>query len=166
MQILIGDNQSVDRGLSSFGGEMEALKEILDNGTERSIVLIDEIASGTNPAEGFALTKSIVNYLSDKPYISLVTTHFDNVSSGENVKDMQVAGLSGVDFTKLEREIRYANRRERINIIAKYMDYRLCNVTRGKEVPKDALNIAKMLGLNKNIIENAKKYLEGGKNEE
>jgi len=163
MQILIGDNQSVDRGLSSFGGEMEALKEILDNGVERSIVLIDEIASGTNPAEGYALTKSLINYLSDKPYISLVTTHFDNVSSGENVKNMQVAGLSGVDFAKLEREIRYANRRERINIIAKYMDYRLCNVTNEKEVPKDALNIAKMLGLNKEIIENAKKYLEGEK---
>ena len=165
MQILIGDNQSVDRGLSSFGGEMEALKEILDNSAERSIVLVDEIASGTNPAEGFALTKSLVNYLSDKPYISLVTTHFDNVSSGENVKSMQVAGLSGVDFGKLEREIRYAGRRERINIIAKYMDYRLCNVTKEKEVPKDALNIAKMLGLNKEIIENAKKYLEGGTHE-
>lgn len=52
MQILIGDSQSVERGLSSFGSEMEELKEILDNSQDRSILLIDEIASGTNPVEG------------------------------------------------------------------------------------------------------------------
>ena len=56
MQILIGDSQSIERGLSSFGSEMEELKEILDHGTDRSLILIDEIASGTNPAEGMALT--------------------------------------------------------------------------------------------------------------
>ena len=52
MQILIGDSQSIERGLSSFGSEMEELKEIFDNSKERSLLLIDEIASGTNPAEG------------------------------------------------------------------------------------------------------------------
>ena len=55
MQILIGDSQSVERGLSSFGSEMEELKEIFDHGTERSVILIDEIASGTNPVEGLNL---------------------------------------------------------------------------------------------------------------
>ena len=43
MQILIGDSQSVERGLSSFGSEMEELKEILDHGVDRSLILIDEI---------------------------------------------------------------------------------------------------------------------------
>ena len=63
MQILIGDSQSVERGLSSFGSEMEELKEILDHGVDRSLILIDEIASGTNPTEGTALTKSLVDYV-------------------------------------------------------------------------------------------------------
>ena len=159
MQILIGDSQSVERGLSSFGSEMEELKEILDHGQERSLILIDEIASGTNPTEGTALTKSLVDYLIEKPYISLITTHFESVTEREGIVNMQVRGLADCDFTKLNSEIQYANRRDRINIISKYMDYRLCRVDNEAQVPKDALSIAAMLGIDKAIIEGAKKYI-------
>ncbi len=160
MQMLIGDSQSVERGLSSFGSEMEELKEILDNSVDRSMLLIDEIASGTNPVEGLALTRSLVDYLKGRPYIALITTHFETVTEDEGVTNMQVRGLKGVDFDKLDKEIRYANRRERIDIIGKYMDYSLDVVKGNKEVPKDALNIAKMLGINKEIIEGAQKYIK------
>ena len=159
MQILIGDSQSVERGLSSFGSEMEELKEILDHGQNRSLILIDEIASGTNPTEGTALTKSLVDYLMEKPYISLITTHFESVTEKEGVVNLQVRGLADCDFRLLNREIQRANRRERINIISKYMDYRLCRVDNGTQVPKEALSIAAMLGLDKAIIEGAKKYI-------
>jgi DNA mismatch repair ATPase MutS len=160
VQILIGDSQSVERGLSSFGSEMEELKEILDNSQDRSLILIDEIASGTNPVEGLALTRSLVDYLMEKPYITLITTHFEAVTEAPAVKNMQVRGLADVDFTKLDGELRYANRKERINIIAKYMDYRLYTVGENREIPKDALNIAKMLGISKEIIDGAKKYIK------
>jgi len=160
MQILIGDSQSVERGLSSFGSEMEELKEILDNSMERSVVLIDEIASGTNPIEGLALTKSVVDYIIEKPYITLITTHFETVTEKEGVVNMQVRGLADADFKLLNREIQYAKRRDRINIISKYMDYRLYRVEKQGEVPKDALNIAKMLGIDAEIIEGAKKYIK------
>ena len=160
MQILIGDSQSVERGLSSFGSEMEELKEMLDFGVERTLYLIDEIASGTNPVEGLALTKSLVDYLIVKPYIALITTHFETVTETEGVVNMQVRGLADADFNLLNREIQYAKRRDRINIISKYMDYRLCKVEKKGEVPKDALNIAKMLGLHSEIIEGAKKYIK------
>lgn len=159
MQILIGDSQSIERGLSSFGSEMEELKEIMDNARDRSLILIDEIASGTNPVEGLALTKSIVDYLKSKEYISLITTHFERVTEDEDVVNMQVKGLADVDFDMLNREIRYANRKERIEIIRKYMDFRLAKVDSNSEIPKDALNIAKMLGIDREIIENAKKYI-------
>lgn len=159
MQILIGDSQSIERGLSSFGSEMEELKEIIDNSKDRSLLLIDEIASGTNPVEGLALTKSIVDYLKGKTYISLITTHFETVTADKDVVNMQVTGLANVDFEKLNREIRYANRRERINIIQKYMDYRLTRVDDAAEIPKDALNIAKMLGISSSIIDKAKEYI-------
>lgn len=162
IHILIGDSQSMQRGLSSFGSEMEELKEILDQSRERSLLLIDEIASGTNPIEGLALTKSLVGYLKVRPYISLITTHFDSVTVGEGIKNMQVMGLANADFHKLEKELRYANRRERIEIIQKYMDYRLYHAKNDEEIPKDALNIAKMLGIYDEIIENAKKYLSDG----
>lgn len=160
MQILIGDSQSVERGLSSFGSEMEELKEILDHSEDRSLLLIDEIASGTNPVEGLALTRSLVDYLIDKPYITLITTHFEAVTEENGVRNMQVRGLSGVDFRKLDSELKYANRKERINIISKYMDYRLYAVEKNGEIPKDALNIAKMLGINKEIIDGAQKYIK------
>lgn len=160
MQILIGDSQSVERGLSSFGSEMEELKEILDHSEERSLLLIDEIASGTNPVEGLALTRSLVDYLKEKPYITLITTHFEAVTEEDGIKNMQVRGLSDVDFRKLDSELRYANRKERINIISKYMDYRLYTVEKQGQIPKDALNIAKMLGINKEIIDGAQKYIK------
>ena len=159
MQILIGDSQSVERGLSSFGSEMEELKEILDNGQDRSLILIDEIASGTNPTEGTALTKSLIDYLIEKPYISLITTHFETVTEREGIVNMQVRGLADCDFTKLNSEIQRASRRDRINIISKYMDYRLYRVDNGTQVPKDALNIAATLGIDKAIIDGAKKYI-------
>ena len=159
MQILIGDSQSVERGLSSFGSEMEELKEILDHGQDRSLILIDEIASGTNPTEGTALTKSLVDYLIEKPYISLITTHFESVTEREGIVNMQVRGLTDCNFDLLEREIRYANRRDRINIISKHMDYRLYRADNNTQVPKEALSIAAMLGIDKEIIEGAKKYM-------
>lgn len=159
MQILIGDSQSIERGLSSFGSEMEELKEIMDNSLDRSLLLIDEIASGTNPVEGLALTKSITDYLKQQPFISLITTHFETVTEDKDVVNMQVTGLANADFDRLDKELRYANRRERINIIQKYMDYRLTRVDNNREIPKDALNIAKMLGIDPNIIEKAKEYL-------
>ena len=160
MQMLIGDSQSVERGLSSFGSEMEELKEIMDNSLDRSVILIDEIASGTNPVEGLALSKALVDYLVDKPYITLFTTHFETVTETDNVTNLQVVGLANCNFELLNREIQYANRRERINIISKYMDYRLRKVEENKQVPKDALNIAKMLGISNEIIDRAKNYIK------
>lgn len=160
MQILIGDSQSVERGLSSFGSEMEELKEMLDNSMDRTILLIDEIASGTNPVEGLALTKSLIDYLKGKTYISLITTHFEAVTEEKDIVNMQVRGLAHADFRKLDSELHTASRRDRINIISKYMDYRLYTVTENREIPKDALNIAKMLGLDSSIIEGAKKYIK------
>ncbi|MBO4725127.1 MAG: DNA mismatch repair protein MutS [Firmicutes bacterium] len=163
MQILIGDSQSLERGLSSFGSEMEELKEIFDNSKDRSLILVDEIASGTNPLEATALTRAIVDYLKTKPYIVLMTTHFEAVTLGD-VTNLQVIGLAGADFSLLQREIAYATRRERINIIGKYMDYRLARIEKGGTVPKDALNIAMMLGIGPEIIDRAKELIEEATN--
>ena len=122
IQILVGDSQSVERGLSTFGSEMEELKYMLENSVERTLLLIDEIASGTNPIEGLALTRSLVDYLIKKPYIALLTTHFETVTETEGVINLQVRGLADADFTHLNSEIQYAKASERINIISKYMD--------------------------------------------
>lgn len=163
--LLIGDSQNLQRGLSSFGSEMEELKDMLDHSRERALLLIDELASGTNPVEGLALTRSLVAYLKERPYISLITTHFDHVASGPRIRNLQVRGLADADFEALSRRIRYANRKERIEIIGKYMDYRLFETEKAEEVPKDALNIARMLGIQEEIIQQARNYMEDRKNE-
>lgn len=159
MQMLIGDTQSLERGLSSFGGEMEELKEALDLSKPRSLLLIDELASGTNPKEGTALNKALLVYLMKKQYISLLTTHFDSVTEIEGVVNLQVTGLANADFDKLKRELKYANRKERIQLVAKYMDYRLTVVEGHGDVPKEAIHIAEILGLYDEIISAAKEYL-------
>ncbi|MBO4235176.1 MAG: hypothetical protein J5928_01865 [Firmicutes bacterium] len=161
MGILIGDSQSMERGLSSFGSEMEELKDILAGAKPRSLILVDEIASGTNPSEGQALTESLIDYLSEKEYISLMTTHFD--VKDERAVSMQVRGLADADFRRLNSELSGADRNERIDIIGKYMDYNLALVETGEEVPKDALNIASMLGIPEEIIMGARRHLEKDK---
>jgi DNA mismatch repair ATPase MutS len=159
IQMLIGDTQSLERGLSSFGGEMEELREALDLSKPRTLLLIDELASGTNPKEGTALSKALVVYLMKKQYISLFTTHFDSVTEIPGVVNLQVTGLANADFDKLKRELKYANRKERIRLVAKYMDYRLMVVEGQRDVPKEAIHIAEILGLYDEIISTAKEYL-------
>ncbi|HHX92650.1 MAG TPA: hypothetical protein GX688_03295 [Clostridiales bacterium] len=159
IHLLVGDGQNVQRGLSSFGSEMEELREILDRAQDRSLILIDEIASGTNPTEGLALTRSFIRYFSKRPYIAVITTHFDHATVGEHIVNLQVKGLSGADFDRLHRELSHANRRERIEIIAKYTDYRLERVDRMDRAPREALNIAEMLGVYPEIIDEARRYL-------
>ena len=159
IQMLIGDTQSLERGLSSFGGEMEELREALDLSKPRTLLLIDELASGTNPKEGTALSKALVAYLMKKEYISLFTTHFDSVTEIPGVVNLQVTGLANADFEKLKRELKYANRKERIQLVAKYMDYRLMVVEGQRDVPKEAIHIAEILGLYDEIISTAKEYL-------
>ena len=59
----------------------------------------------------------------------------------------------------MHRELSHANRRERIEIIAKYTDYRLERVDRMDRAPREALNIAEMLGVYPEIIDEARRYL-------
>ena len=159
VQILIGDSQSIERGLSSFGSEMEDLKKMLDESKSRAMLLIDEIASGTNPSEGLALTKAIVDHLKHRDYITLITTHFERVAEEDEVVNLQVTGLAHADFSQLDTQLRTADAKGRIEVIRKFMDYRLQKVDGRGDVPHDALHIAQMLGIGSEIIDKAKEYL-------
>lgn len=150
--ISVGDDQSIEKGLSTFGAEIVNLKEALDYSNERCLILIDELAGGTNPKEGYAITKAVVNYLKKKNCITVLTTHYDNVANDDEVQNLQVAGLvlpGGTDLFKINN----------IDEISKYMDYRLIEVKYKKDIPKDAINIAKMAGISREIIEDAENYL-------
>ncbi len=152
----IGDMQSTDSGLSTFGGEIKIVQEAISQADDRGLILIDELARGTNPEEGYAISKAIVSYLKDKNSITVLTTHYDNVANLDNVVHLQVIGLSKVDMDQLAKEIDTDNKMEIIN---KYMDYRLRVVDKDTPIPKDAINIATIMGLEREIIELAERYL-------
>lgn len=152
----IGDMQSTDSGLSTFGGEVRVVSEAMERADEEGLILIDELARGTNPEEGYAISKAIVKYLKDKPAISLITTHYDNVADMEGVQHLQVIGLSELNLDDLTEEIKYG---DGMAIINKYMNYRLRVVDKSTPIPKDAINIARIMGLKKEIIDLAEKII-------
>lgn len=153
----IGDMQSTDSGLSTFGGEVKVVKEAIKPANEKGLILIDELARGTNPQEGYAISKAIVIHLLNKESISLLTTHYDNVANIEGVLHLQVVGLSSLDFEVLEEEIKNS---DGMDIINKHMDYRLKVVEKAEEIPKDALNIARIMGLDDEILNIAEDIID------
>lgn len=71
----IGDEQSIDQALSTFSAHLRNLGEITRRADERSLVLLDELGSGTDPEEGAALSLAIVDHLVNNGATVLVTTH-------------------------------------------------------------------------------------------
>lgn len=92
--ISIGDEQSIENDLSSFSSHLKYIKEILSGCDQDSLVLIDEICSGTDPKLGGALSASILKYLSETDCKSIVTTHIGDLKSfAYNTEKIENASL-------------------------------------------------------------------------
>jgi len=153
----LGDLQSADMGLSTFGAEILEMKSIINRADEKGLILVDELARGTNPAEGYAISKAILSHLKDKQAITVITTHFDGLTEDESIRHLQVRGLAGVDYESLGEEI--SRNGSGIEQVHQHMDYRLVEVGRRNKVPRDAINIARLMGLQEEILQEAQKYL-------
>ncbi len=74
--VAIGDEQSIDKDLSSFSSHVMELKVALEQGDSHSLVLLDEIGAGTDPAEGAAVAAAVLETLTRRGCLTLSTTHY------------------------------------------------------------------------------------------
>lgn len=134
----IGDEQSIEQNLSSFSGHLKNIQEILTNVTRNSLVLLDELGSGTDPMEGSAFAMAVIDYLKEKKSKTIVSTHFSEVKAyGYNEE--------GVESASME-----------FNAETLSPTYRLLMGIPGES---NALKIAKRLGVSQEIIYRAEKYI-------
>ncbi len=77
----IGDDQNLSRSLSTFSGQIVALREMLENADGKSLVLVDEIVVGTNPRQGAALARAILEMLAETGALIFATTHYPELKN-------------------------------------------------------------------------------------
>jgi len=76
----IGDQQSIEESLSTFSSHIQNLRGILERVTPRSLVLIDELGTSTDPEEGAALAQAILGHLRNRDVMTIATTHHRGVA--------------------------------------------------------------------------------------
>jgi len=75
----VGDGQSIEHSLSTFSAHMAAIKEMLDVAGKRSLLLLDELAAGTDPGEGISLSIALLEELLGRESLVAATTHFNEI---------------------------------------------------------------------------------------
>jgi DNA mismatch repair protein MutS2 len=98
---VIGDEQSIENSLSSFSSHLKELKDVITNSDDNSLILIDEICSGTDPKFGSALSASILKYLSDKNCFTIVTTHIGDLKIFAHNNEKFINASLEFNFDKL-----------------------------------------------------------------
>lgn len=79
--IVMGDPQDIEASLSTFSGQLMALKPIIQKADRASLVLLDELAVGTDPATASAIAQAILEHLADNGVLTITTTHFDGLKA-------------------------------------------------------------------------------------
>lgn len=134
----IGDSQSITESLSTFSSHMTNIIDILKLSDEDSFILLDEICAGTDPVEGAVLAQGILNKFAQKRVMGVITTHY-----GE---------LKSLEYTNSY----FKNASVEFNTETLMPTYKLLIGIPGLS---NAISIASNLGLDEDIVENAKSVL-------
>ena len=130
----IGDEQSIIQSLSTFSSHIKNIINIINSSDENSLIILDEIASGTDPQEGASLAQALLEYMASKSIFVLCTTHYGELKSLAYTKD------------------KFKNASVEFNTDTLSPTYKLLMDIPGAS---NAINIAKNLGLNEQIIQYA-----------
>jgi DNA mismatch repair protein MutS2 len=134
----VGDEQSLERSLSTFSAHVTRLAEIVNAAGPGTLVLLDEVASGTDPEEGAALAAAVLEALTERGAAVAVTTHYELLkelaAAGERLENASV----GFDFVRLLPTFQLAL---------------------GVPGPSSALAVAGRFGLAQAVIERARTLL-------
>lgn len=137
----IGDEQSLQQSLSTFSGHIRRIVRILDKIQEgNSLVLLDEVGAGTDPNEGTAIAISLLKYLASHNLLTIATTHY-----GE---------LKSLKYS----DSRFENAAVEFDDVSLQPTYRLLWGIPGRS---NAITIAQRLGLNDEIVREAKELVGG-----
>ena len=137
----IGDEQSLEQSLSTFSSHVRRVSSIFAKATERSLVLMDEMGAGTDPAEGAALGRSILDEIDSVGCLAIVTTH---------IGDLKTYAFTNprAENAAVEFDLETLRPRYRLHI--------------GDIGQSNALQIARRLNLPEHLVARASKYLLEG----
>ncbi len=139
----IGDEQNILQNLSTFSAHLKNINNIINEATENSLILFDEICSGTDPIEGEALAQAILTHIQNLKAFSISTTHFSSLKN-----------LAFINKNFTNASVAFDNETLKPT-------YKLLLGIPGLS---HAINIASNLGLNREIIDEANKIINNKQN--
>ncbi|MBW2332918.1 MAG: hypothetical protein JRF08_05585 [Deltaproteobacteria bacterium] len=134
----IGDDQDISAGLSTFSARLEHLKEIIDRADRNSLVILDELGTGTDPDEGASLAMAMLDYFSQKGSLSAISTHYQRLKRYGLIN--KKAQNASVEFDKEKGQPTF-------------------KLLSGMPGVSHAIEIAQDLGIRDEIIDRATMYL-------
>ena len=134
----IGDQQSITNDLSTFSAHIQNIVKIINNVTNKSLILLDELGTGTDPEAGSAISQSILEKFIKKEALVVATTHLNALKIWASSNFQVINGGMAFNSKNLKPTFKF-------NL--------------GMPKPSYALEISDQIGLNKSIINRAKKII-------